>query len=64
MLLRAAKARALLEGRDHALPDDVQALAEPVLAHRLLLAPETVGTPAEQVRRRVVADAIANTPAL
>ncbi|MDX6670329.1 MAG: MoxR-like ATPase [Solirubrobacteraceae bacterium] len=64
MLLRAAKARALLEGRDHALPDDVQALAEPVLSHRLLLAPETVGTPAEQVRRRVVADAIANTPAL
>jgi MoxR-like ATPase len=64
MLLRAAKARALLEGRDHALPDDVQALAEPVLSHRLLLAPETVGTPAEHVRRRVVADAIANTPAL
>ena len=27
MLLRAAKARALLQGRDHALPDDVQALA-------------------------------------
>src|SRR5918911_1165480 len=27
MLLRAAKARALMEGRDHALPDDVQALA-------------------------------------
>ena len=34
MLLRAAKARALLEGRDHALPDDVQALAEVVLSHR------------------------------
>jgi MoxR-like ATPase len=32
MLLRAAKARALLMGRDHALPDDVQALAQPVLA--------------------------------
>ena len=32
MLLRAAKARALLQGRDHALPDDVQALAEAVLA--------------------------------
>ena len=28
LLLRAAKARALLDGRDHALPDDVQALAE------------------------------------
>ncbi len=64
MLLRAAKARAVLEGRDHALPDDVQALAEPVLAHRLLLAPETVGTPAEDVRRHVIAHALAATPAL
>jgi MoxR-like ATPase len=64
MLLRAAKARALLEGRDHALPDDVQALAQPVLAHRLLLAPETVGEPAEDVRRHVIADAIGATPAL
>jgi len=41
MLLRAAKAHAMLAGRDHALPDDVQELAEPVLAHRLVLAPET-----------------------
>ena len=32
MLLRAAKARALLRGRDHALPDDVQALARSALA--------------------------------
>jgi MoxR-like ATPase len=64
MLLRAAKARALLEGRDHALPDDVQALSQPVLAHRLLLAPETVGAPAEETRRRVVADAVEQTPAL
>jgi MoxR-like ATPase len=64
MLLRAAKARALLQGRDHALPDDVQALAETVLSHRLLLAPETVGAPADDVRRRVVADAIEATPAL
>ena len=64
MLLRAAKARALLEGRDHALPDDVQALAQPVLAHRLLLAPETVGEPADDVRRHVIADAIGATPAL
>jgi MoxR-like ATPase len=64
MLLRAAKARALLQGRDHALPDDVQALAQAVLAHRLLLAPETVGTPAEDMRRHVIADAIAGTPAL
>src|SRR6201996_3506622 len=41
LLLRAAKANAMMSGRDHALPDDVQALAIPVLAHRLVLAPET-----------------------
>ncbi|WP_129336851.1 AAA family ATPase [Cellulomonas endophytica] len=35
-LLRAAKALAAIAGRDHVLPDDVQELAEPVLAHRLL----------------------------
>src|SRR5438105_10416012 len=64
MLLRAAKARALLDGRDHALPDDVQALAEPVLAHRLLPAPETVGVPADETRRAVVDAAIEATPAL
>ncbi len=43
MLFRAAKALAALEGRDHALPDDVQALAPAVLTHRLLLAPEAAG---------------------
>jgi MoxR-like ATPase len=59
MLLRAAKAVALLRGRDHALPDDVQALAEPVLAHRLLLAPEC----ARAAAREVIADAIASVPA-
>jgi MoxR-like ATPase len=36
-LLRAARAAAALTGRDHVLPDDVQALAGPVLSHRLLL---------------------------
>jgi MoxR-like ATPase len=60
LLLRAAKARALLEGRDHALPDDVQALAEIVLAHRIVLAPDAVDTSGE----RIVADALAATPAL
>ncbi|CAN5301773.1 MoxR family ATPase [soil metagenome] len=35
-LVRAAKARAALEGRDYVLPDDVDALAIPVLAHRLI----------------------------
>jgi MoxR-like ATPase len=60
LLLRAAKARALIEGRDHALPDDVQALADAVLTHRIMLVPEAAGVE----RSAVVADAIAATPAL
>jgi len=60
MLLRAAKARALVQGRDHALPDDVQALAEAVLAHRLMLVPEAAGVK----RDHIVADAVARTRAL
>jgi MoxR-like ATPase len=36
-LYRASQARALLEGRDFVLPDDVKALAEPALAHRSIL---------------------------
>ena len=39
-LLRVAKARALVAGRDYVVPDDVKAAAPPVLAHRLILAPE------------------------
>jgi MoxR-like ATPase len=35
-LLRAARAQAAMQGRPHVLPDDVQALVHPVLAHRLL----------------------------
>jgi MoxR-like ATPase len=35
-LLRASRARAALDGRDYVIPDDIQALAVPVLAHRLL----------------------------
>ena len=35
-LLRAAKAHAVVQGREHVLPDDVQDLVQPVLAHRLL----------------------------
>jgi MoxR-like ATPase len=39
-LMRAAKARALLRGRDYVTPDDIRQLAHPVLAHRVLLSPE------------------------
>jgi MoxR-like ATPase len=39
-LLRVAKARALLDEREFVAPDDVKAVAVPVLAHRLIVAPE------------------------
>jgi MoxR-like ATPase len=38
-LFRMAQALALLRGRDYVLPDDVKALAEAALAHRMILAP-------------------------
>jgi MoxR-like ATPase len=60
MLLKAAKALAALEGRDHALPDDVQALAPSVLTHRLLLAADAAGSD----RTDVVRDALERVPAL
>jgi MoxR-like ATPase len=60
MLFRAAKAYAALDGRDHALPDDVQKLAGAVLTHRLLLSP---GTGADE-RGVVVRDALERVPAL
>jgi MoxR-like ATPase len=39
MVLTAAKARAALHGRPHVLPDDIKAVAKPVLRHRLVLKP-------------------------
>ena len=50
-LLRAARTLAGSRGRDYVVPDDIQALAVPVVAHRLLLAPEAQmrGTAAEEV---------------
>jgi MoxR-like ATPase len=51
-LLRASKARAAMSGRGHVLPDDVQALASLVLAHRLLPSTDT------QLNRRSSADVI------
>jgi MoxR-like ATPase len=55
-LLRASRARAALDGRDFVIPDDVQALALPVLAHRLLPSAEALVTrqPPEQVLAAIV----------
>jgi MoxR-like ATPase len=39
-LFRAAQARAAIAGRDHVIPDDIKALAEPTLAHRVILSPQ------------------------
>ena len=59
-LLRAGRAQAALDGRDYVLPDDIQALALPVLSHRLLPTAEA------QVTRRtpddVVTDLLARVP--
>jgi MoxR-like ATPase len=38
-LSRAGQARAAMLGRDHVLPDDIQALATAVLAHRIIVSP-------------------------
>jgi MoxR-like ATPase len=55
-LLRVSKARALADRRDYVLPDDVQAVATAVLAHRLILGPEARanGTPPQQLVREAV----------
>ncbi|MGI8973679.1 MAG: AAA family ATPase, partial [Gaiella sp.] len=59
--LRLAKAHAIAERRDYVLPDDVRAVAVPVLAHRLLLGTEarTRGIGPEEV----IVEALAATPA-
>jgi MoxR-like ATPase len=59
-LLHAARGHALLSGRDYVIPDDVKALAQQVLAHRLLLLSEAelegVGTAS------VVAEGLSRVP--
>jgi MoxR-like ATPase len=59
-LLRVAKARALAAGREFVLPDDVKAIAEVVLAHRLILAPEAHS--AGLTRADIVREALQQTP--
>jgi MoxR-like ATPase len=59
-LLRAAKAGAALEGRDFVLPDDIAAIADAVLAHRLLL--DRKATSAGDTASTIVADVLARVP--
>jgi len=55
-LLAAAKSRAAMSARNHVLPDDVKALAVPVLAHRLILSTESrlAGRESQQIMREVI----------
>ncbi|RNE58520.1 AAA family ATPase [Cryobacterium tepidiphilum] len=61
-LIRAAKAKAALDGRDFVLPDDIDALAMPVLSHRLVPSSRSLGhhhqdtgALADEVVRRIIA---------
>jgi MoxR-like ATPase len=56
-LVRAAKANAVVAGRPYTTPDDIRTVAEPVLAHRLVLVPELEGEAA--ARSAIVEEALA-----
>jgi len=55
-LLRVARARAFIDGRDFVLPDDVKFMAYEVLAHRIIVKPEmwSRGITAEEVAKSIV----------
>jgi MoxR-like ATPase len=59
-LLRVAKARALVEGRDYVSPDDVKAVVAPVLGHRLILAPEARSSGLDAAA--IAVDTVVHTP--
>lgn len=57
-LFRAARAAALIDGRDYVVPDDVKRIASEVLAHRLILSPKgkSVHGTAEKVMQTILAE--------
>lgn len=59
-LVRAARAHAALAGRDYVIPDDLQELCVPVLAHRLLPSIEAQGQ--RRLPEQVVADLVRRVP--
>ena len=59
-LQRATRAYAAAQGRNYVLPDDVKALAGPVLAHRLMLTPEAQLQGSDAAA--IVADVLASVP--
>jgi MoxR-like ATPase len=63
-LVRAAKARAALDGREFVLPDDIEELAVPVLGHRLLPTSRALGTSRDSAAQltEIVQRIVAATP--
>lgn len=59
-LVRCAQARTILQGRPHVLPDDIKALAVPVLSHRIAMTGDDGGHARGQ---HVISDIIARVPA-
>src|SRR5690606_41864144 len=59
-LFELARAAAAADGRDYVIPDDVKRLAEPVLAHRIILQPEARWE--DQDERRIVRELVNRTP--
>ena len=59
-LLRAAKAKAVIEGRAYVVPEDVRGLADAVLSHRMILTPDAHARGSRG--GDVVADALAAVP--
>ena len=59
-LMRGSQARALMDGRDYVVPDDVKSIAVPVMSHRLIL------TPAARMREAtgdtLIAEVLDTTP--
>ncbi len=62
-LAHAARARALLEGRDHCIPDDIHLLAVPLLGHRVRLSAHSEGyAPGRDEVESVLKDVVARVP--
>lgn len=63
-LIRASKARAALDGRTFVLPDDINALAVPVLAHRLMASTRIAsqGRSAQTTVQEIITRIVADTP--
>jgi len=61
-LQRAAKARALIHGRDYCIPDDIKSLALPILAHRIIPASEYGIDGQGEIAENILIDILGQVP--